>query len=100
MRYEKDTREGSSATSKLTYLLIGGAIGAALALLFAPKSGQDLREDIADVFAPRLGQVFREDVADVTRKGLERVRETAEAAGMEGDHTTKFPVKPKESSEG
>jgi len=28
-------------------LLLGGAVGAVLALLFAPKSGKELREDIA-----------------------------------------------------
>ncbi len=33
----------------LTYLLIGGSIGAVLGLLFAPKSGTELRGDIADV---------------------------------------------------
>ena len=33
----------------LTYLLIGTGIGAALALLFAPKSGMELRGEIADV---------------------------------------------------
>jgi gas vesicle protein len=58
--YERE-REGSSATTKLTYLLIGGGIGAVIALLFAPKSGVELREDIADV----------------TRKGIEKGRETA-----------------------
>jgi gas vesicle protein len=54
-------REEASASTKLTYLLIGGGIGAILALLFAPKSGQELREDIADV----------------TRKGLEKSKQTA-----------------------
>lgn len=54
-------RENTSATSKLTYLLIGGGIGAVIALLFAPKSGQELREDIADA----------------TRKGIEKGKETA-----------------------
>lgn len=68
MNYEYE-REEASATTKLTYLLIGGGIGAALALLFAPKSGHELRGDIADA----------------TRKGIERGKETAsqlqEAAG-------------------
>jgi gas vesicle protein len=58
MGYERDD---ASATTKLTYLLIGGSIGAILALLFAPKSGQELREDIADA----------------TKKGLEKGREAA-----------------------
>jgi gas vesicle protein len=60
MRREYE-REDSSVANKLTYLLIGGGIGAVLALLFAPKSGQELREDIADA----------------TRKGLEKGKETA-----------------------
>jgi gas vesicle protein len=51
----------SEISTKLTYLLIGGGIGAVLALLFAPKSGQELRGDIADA----------------TRKGIDRTRETA-----------------------
>lgn len=54
-------REESSATTKLTYLLIGGGIGAVLALLFAPKSGEELRGDIADA----------------TRRGLEKGKEAA-----------------------
>jgi len=54
-------RDDSNVTTKLTYLLIGGGIGAVIALLFAPKSGQELREDIADV----------------TRKGIEKSKETA-----------------------
>ncbi len=64
MRYE-DEKEEAGAGTKLTYLLIGGGIGAILALLFAPKSGQELREDIADV----------------TRKGIEKGKETAAVVG-------------------
>ena len=54
-------REETSAATKLTYLLVGGGIGAVLALLFAPKSGDELRGDIADA----------------TRKGIEKSKETA-----------------------
>ena len=60
MRHEYD-KEEASATTKLTYLVIGGGIGAVIALLLAPKSGHELRGDIADV----------------TRKGLEKGKETA-----------------------
>ena len=41
-------REDANVSTKLTYLLIGGGIGAIIALLFAPKSGVELRGDIAD----------------------------------------------------
>ena len=64
MKYENE-REENGATTKLTYLLIGGGIGAILALLFAPKSGEELRGDIADV----------------TRKGLEKSKEAAALVG-------------------
>lgn len=60
MRHEYE-REETSAATKLTYLIVGGGIGAVLALLFAPKSGVELRGDIADV----------------TRKGIEKSKETA-----------------------
>ena len=54
-------RDDAHVSTKLTYLLIGGGIGAVLALLFAPKSGVELRGDIADA----------------TRKGIEKGKETA-----------------------
>jgi gas vesicle protein len=70
MRYEHE-KEEASATTKLTYLIIGGGIGAVLALLFAPKSGQELRGDIADA----------------TRKGIEKSKETAALVGEKaGDY--------------
>jgi len=66
MGYDEYRREsGDSVSSRLTYLLIGGGIGAILALLFAPKSGQELRGDIADA----------------TRKGIDRSREAAQQLG-------------------
>lgn len=34
--------------TKLMFLMLGGGIGAAIALLFAPKPGKELRQDIAD----------------------------------------------------
>ena len=61
--YRRDS--GDSISTRLTYLLIGGGIGAVIALLFAPKSGQELRGDIADA----------------TRKGIDKSRETAQQLG-------------------
>jgi gas vesicle protein len=40
--------DSGAASDKLVFLLIGAGIGATLALLFAPKSGRELRGDIAD----------------------------------------------------
>lgn len=70
MKYEYE-REETSVATKLTYLIVGGSIGAILALLFAPKSGTELRGDIADV----------------TRKGIEKGKETASLVGEKaGDY--------------
>jgi gas vesicle protein len=63
MGYDEYRRDSSdSISTRLTYLLIGGGIGAILALLFAPKSGHELRGDIKDA----------------TRKGIDRSREAAQ----------------------
>lgn len=53
--------EESNLGTKLSYLLIGGGIGALLALLFAPKAGGE----------------FRADIADATRKGIDKTGEIA-----------------------
>lgn len=50
---------------KLTCFVLGASVGALVALLFAPKAGRELREDIADV----------------TRKGVDRARETGAQLG-------------------
>ena len=67
MRNENHMRRRAEApvTTRLTYLLIGGGIGATLALLFAPKSGHELRGDIADA----------------TRKSVDKTKETASQIG-------------------
>ena len=49
-----------NSADKLVYFLIGAGIGAVTALLFAPKSGSELRSEIADA----------------TKKGLDRARDT------------------------
>lgn len=69
MKYEREKE--ASASMKLTYLLIGGGIGAVLGLLFAPKAGEELRGDIADA----------------TRKGLEKGKDAAALVGEKaGDY--------------
>lgn len=52
-KYEQNLVERSAPNggirNGLAYLLVGGGIGAALALLFAPKPGSELRAEIVDV---------------------------------------------------
>jgi gas vesicle protein len=52
---------GGDAGARIAYLLVGAGIGAVVALLFAPKSGHELRGDIADA----------------TRKSIDRTRDAA-----------------------
>src|SRR5258707_2746369 len=60
-----DRDSGDNISTRLTYFLVGAGIGAVLALLFAPKSGEELRNDIADA----------------TRKGIDKSKETAQQLG-------------------
>ena len=53
-------RDDSGLGTQLTCFALGATVGAMVALLFAPKSGRELREDLADA----------------TRKGVDRARET------------------------
>ena len=93
--YRRDS--GDSISTRLTYLLIGGGIGAILALLFAPKSGQELRGDIADAtrkgidrsreaaqqLSDRAGEYYeatRERASELYSQAAEKVTETAQAA--------------------
>ena len=63
---------------RLTYLLIGGGLGAIIALLCAPKPGAELRSDIADA----------------TRRYIERPHETTEGlpatAGKHGESAREY----------
>jgi len=59
--YPSNTVSGSPVKTGLAYFLIGGGIGAAVALLFAPKAGTELRGELADV----------------TKRGLDATKEKA-----------------------
>ena len=58
-RGRRDDSDSGMGT-QLTCFAVGATLGAVVALLFAPKSGRELREDLADA----------------TRKGVDRARET------------------------
>lgn len=55
----KDDRSSSIMIS----LLIGGLVGAGIALLLAPQSGRETREKIAD-----LAEDMKDSVTDFTKK--------------------------------
>jgi gas vesicle protein len=60
----------SESSNKITYFLAGASIGALVALLFAPKSGRELRSDISDA----------------TRRGIDYTTESAKLLGEKASH--------------
>jgi gas vesicle protein len=60
--------EGYSSGSVLLSFLLGGVVGAGLALLFAPQSGRDTRQKIRDL------------ADDVQEKSTEYVKQAKEKA--------------------
>lgn len=60
-----------STGDKLTYFLIGGFVGAAVALLFAPKSGEETRQFLETSYregAERLNRAARESKEKLTQR--------------------------------
>jgi len=80
-----------SASDVLMAFLIGGVTGAAVALLFAPRSGEETREMISD--AAREGTRRARDAADRGRelgerameRGRRLVDDAAEAVSRQGE---------------
>ncbi|MBL8150084.1 MAG: YtxH domain-containing protein [Blastocatellia bacterium] len=87
--------EDRDYSSKLTYFLVGAGIGAVVALLFAPKSGQELRGDIKDAtrrsvdyandnvraLSQKAGEIYatgREKAADIYHTGREKTHDIVE----------------------
>lgn len=65
------TASGVAVKDALTFLLVGTGIGAALALLFAPKSGREMRHDIADA----------------SRRGIDLTKEKANSLKLHSGET-------------
>src|SRR5262245_57270338 len=69
--------DDNNATNNVIFFLVGGAIGAAIALLFAPKSGAETRALIRDKaresgdFLASKGQELKEQASTYIDKGRE-----------------------------
>jgi len=84
------TKEKSKPGMKLSYLLIGGGIGAVIALLFAPKAGQKLRSDIADATRQSLDKA--EELGDHLGKKAGAVYEDTRTKAEEIYDTAKQKI--------
>jgi len=61
-------------SSILVPFLVGGLVGAGIALLLAPKSGKELRQDIKDIASKT-----RDTVAETVEKGKDLYEESTTA---------------------
>ncbi len=70
--------EGSGVGGIVTAFVLGALAGAAVALLFAPASGQETREFLGE--KAREGKAKASETARQTREVLNRQKETIAAA--------------------
>ncbi|ADU31519.1 YtxH domain-containing protein [Evansella cellulosilytica] len=75
MSQEKENNNGLNTKDFLIGTFIGGVIGASAALLLAPKSGKDLRQDIND-----QAKIAKERTTDWTHQAIERGNQLATSA--------------------
>ena len=68
MTTEDETREGTGVGGVLFAFVAGAAVGAAVALMYAPASGRETRQRI---------QRTARDVKEKARHGVEELRTTA-----------------------
>jgi gas vesicle protein len=82
--------EGGSGTA-VAFLLIGLGVGAALALLLAPKTGRQLRRDLRRSYGDAMETVSdwtdeaRDRIKDVVEKGAEIAEDLRAKAEPLGD---------------
>jgi gas vesicle protein len=70
--------DGVSASTVLVSFLAGAALGAGLALLYAPKSGRETREhiaDLADEATDRI-KVYAKEAQEKIKTAIEEGKET------------------------
>lgn len=97
--YEEDS---SSAGSFLLGALVGGVIGAAAALLFAPKTGKEMREDFSDQATQiknksiELSTVAKDKATEFSSVAKDKAAEFGSAAK---DKATEFSSAAKEKTE-
>ncbi len=70
--------QGVSAGTVLVSFVAGAAIGAGLALLYAPKSGREMRENIADLTEDAVDKIkeYAKEAQDKIKTAIEDGKET------------------------
>lgn len=72
-----DEERGTSVSTILISFLAGAALGSGLALLFAPKSGREMREQIKDLTDDAVGKIkeYARDAQDKIKSTYEEGKE-------------------------
>ena len=101
--------QGTSAGTIFLSFLAGAAVGAGLALLYAPKTGRELREKIGELTDDAVGKIktyaneAQEKIKSTIEDGKEVIREkksilsTAIEAGKEAMEKEKEKYRDKEA---
>ena len=73
-----DEEKGISAGTVMVSFLAGAALGAGLALLYAPKSGKEMRDTIADLTDDAVDKIkeYAKDAQDKIKSVIEDGKET------------------------
>ncbi|HEX9077974.1 MAG TPA: YtxH domain-containing protein [Desulfuromonadaceae bacterium] len=73
-----DEEKGISAGTVLVSFVAGAALGAGLALLYAPKSGREMRETIADLTDDAVDKIkeYAKEAQDKIKSVVDEGRET------------------------
>lgn len=73
-----DDEKGISAGTVLVSFLAGAAVGAGLALLYAPKSGREMRETISDLTEDAVDKIkeYAKEAQDKIKTVVEEGKET------------------------
>ena len=88
-----DLRASRNILTGLGFFLAGGGIGAAVALLFAPKSGVELRTDISDLTTKgydetvELAHQLKERSAEVYHSLRDKTEKVLDLAGAKWSRT-------------
>ncbi|QXE91238.1 YtxH domain-containing protein [Geomonas subterranea] len=73
-------RRHASTTAEVVSFSAGALVGAGLALLYAPKTGSEMREKVSDVTGDAISRMkgLTTEVQDKLNKNLRKGREYAE----------------------
>jgi gas vesicle protein len=82
--YYDGADSGGSATAFFTGLLAGAVIGSSLGLLFAPRKGSELREQVADS-AAGVGKAVSKTVDELADRGRDMYTRGRDVASRAGD---------------